>query len=594
MNHPAAAAAATAAPADVLHCDIAVFGSGAAGLTAALVAACEGLKVMLFEKADALGGTTATSGGAVWVPGNSQAEAAGHPDPVAEARRLLQDELGASWRGDLVDAYLASGRTTLDYLAHRTDVKFELMPSPDYVSDKPGAALKGRALAPLPFDGRLLGANFRLVRAPRPAFMILGGLMIGRREIPQFLRPLSSWAAFSHVMRTLTRYAADRLRFARGTRLLMGNALVARAVHSALQLGVKLFTGAALVDLVRESGGDPGTAADQPARVTGARVRIGGRLVTVQAARGVVLATGGFAHSARLRDAHAPHHPHRLSLASPENTGDAADAALRVGAVVDPLMESPGFWTPASVATEAAGRQTIFPYGHMDRGKPGAIIVDRSGRRFVNEADSYHHVVLGMFRQRAHAPHGAAFIVCDSDFVGKYGLGLVKPAPFPRWQHVRSGYLREGATLAELAGRLGVDGAALADEVARHNRFAAAGRDEDFGKGESAFNRYNGDPQVTPNPCLAPIVRAPFYAIEIFPCTIGMAAGLKTDADARVLDAQDQPIAGLYACGNDMASVTRGTYPGPGITIGPALVFAWRAMQHAAGRPAPAHPATVH
>ncbi len=559
--------------------DVAVFGSGAAGLGAALVAACEGLSVALFEKADALGGTTATSGGAIWIPGNSAMEAAGFPDSLADARRLLRLESGDSWRGDLVDAYLASARDAIDYLASRTDVQFERLSSPDYVSGRPGASLTGRALSPLPFDGRKLGQAFELVRAPRPAFMILGGLMIGRREIPNFLRPLSSWKALRQVTSVLTRYLADRLRFSRGTRLLLGNALVARALHSALRLGVQVHTDAALKQLHR----------DGP-RVTRATVEIAGVDHLVRAAKAIVLATGGFPHSPRHRTAHASHHPHQLSLASAENTGDAADAALRVGATVDDRLESPGFWTPASISVDAIGRETVFPYGHMDRGKPGAIIVDQGGRRFVNEADSYHHVVLAMFERKAYPPHGSAHIVCDSDFIRKYGLGLVKPAPFPLGAHLKCGYLKRGHSLRALAGLIRVSPEVLEAEVARHNVFSHTGDDTDFNKGGSAFNQYNGDPAVTPNPCLAPIVRAPFYAIEIFPCTIGMAAGLKTDADARVLDTQDEPIDGLYACGNDMASFTRGSYPGPGITIGPALVFAYRAMQRAAGHPCPPSP----
>ncbi len=540
-------------------------------MAAAVVAATEGLNVVVFDKAKALGGTTATSGGAVWVPGNSAAQRAGKPDALEDARRLLRDEAGTYFRADLTDAYLASGAEALDYLALHTDIEFEPAAIPDYVSEKPGATLNGRALVPVPFDGAILGKNFCLVRPPRSAFMILGGLMIGRKEIPQFLHPLSSWAAFKQVTRLLVGYAKDRLRFSRGTRLLLGNALIARALHTALKRGVKFHTQAALVDLLQEGG-----------RVTGATVRTSHGLITVQASTGVVLATGGIAHSARLRDAHAPQHPHHLSLASQENTGDAAEAAMRVGGAIDTELQSPGFWTPASISVDARGRETLYPYGHLDRGKPGAIIVNAAGRRFVNESDSYHHVVLAMFRTGAVAPLGKAFIVCDSDFIAKYGLGLVKPAPFPTRSHVRNGYLKRADNLAALAAQLGVDVTGLQDEVARHNRFAVSGHDDDFGKGDTAFNRYNGDPLVTPNPCLAPITRPPFHAIELFPCTIGMAAGLRTDANSRVLGKDGVPIGGLYACGNDMGSVTRGAYPGPGITIGPAIVFAYRAMLHAA------------
>lgn len=570
-------------PPDAIDCDVAVFGSGAAGMAAALTAACEGLSVALFDKAAALGGTTATSGGVAWIPGNSAAAAMGwtnRAEDLENARRLLRDQCGANWRPDLVEAYLRSGAEAIDYLAAHADLRFEPIPAPDYVSSAPGAALKGRALSPLPFDGRLLGRHFNLVRAPRPAFMVLGGLMVGRKEIPQFLRPFSSWQAFSHVTRVVSRHAVDRVRFARGTRLLMGNALIGRAVQAALKRGVRIHTGAALTALHREGGPAGG-------RVAGATVRMNGADVQVRASRAVVLATGGFAHSRRLRDAHAPAHPHSLSLAAPENMGDAVEAALRVGASVDTRVESPGFWTPATRAVDGAGNETLYPYGHLDRGKPGAIIVDRTGRRFVNEADSYHHVVLAMFQRHAHAPQGAAFIVCDSDFLRQYGLGLAKPAPFPTGPLVRSGYLKRADTLSGLASALGVNAAGLEAEVARHNRFAATGRDEDFHKGESAFNRWNGDSRVQPNPCLAPLARPPFYATEIFPCTIGMAAGLLTDEHARVLDATNTPIDGLYACGNDMASVTRGAYPGPGITIGPGLVFGYRAMKHAASQSSP-------
>lgn len=556
-----------------IDCDIAVFGSGAAGMTAAVVAACRGLRVVLFEKADRLGGTTATSGGAIWIPGSSQARAAGMADSLDEARRFLAHQLGDTLRADLVEAYLASGAEAVDYLAKHTAMRFDPMAAPDYVSDAPGASAQGRCLAPTPFDGRLLGRHFDRVLPPREAFMVLGGLMVGRREIPMLLRPWASAATFRHVLQLLVRHARDRLRFSRGTRLLMGNALIARALHSGLQRGVDFRTGAALERLVHDG-----------RRVAGAWVRDAGGPLVVHAARGVVLATGGFPHDPALRATLAPAHPHRHSLASPGNVGDALRAACAVGAAVDDGVASPGFWTPASVAVASDGSETVFPYGHLDRGKPGAIIVDTSGRRFVNESDSYHHVVLGMFRAGAVAPTGRAFLLCDRDFIDRYGLGLVKPAPFPHGPHLRSGYLHRADTLRRLAEGLGIDPEALQDEVARHNRYAAEGHDPDHGKGGSVFNRYNGDDRGQPNPCLLPLARAPFYAIELFPCTLGTAAGLRTNADAQVLDTHGTPIDGLYACGNDMGSVVRGAYPGPGITIGPAIVFAYRAMGHAAGQ----------
>jgi 3-oxosteroid 1-dehydrogenase len=569
-----------------IECDVAVFGSGAAGMSAALVAACEGLSVAVFEKAAQLGGTTATSGGAIWIPGSSQSRRAGVQDSIEDARRYLRGQIGAPLRTDLLDAYLASGPEAVDYLEQRTELRFEYVPLPDYVTDADGAVDKGRALAPQPFDGARLGRDFALVLPPREAFMLLGGLMVGRKEIPMLLAPFASLAALRAVVRLLARHAWDRLCHPRGTRLLLGNALIARAVFSARRLGVDLHVRHALKTLVQDRG-----------RVIGARVDTPAGPVKVRARRAVVLAMGGFPHCPQLREQLAPHHPHRHSLASPGNTGDAIRAAVSVGAALDADLPSPGFWTPASVAPDGRGGEIVYPYGHLDRGKPGAIIVDATGRRFVNESDSYHHVVLGMFRAGAVPPQGRAFIVCDHRFISRYGLGLVKPAPFPHRAHLRSGYLRRAATLDGLAAQLGVDADALKDEVGRHNRHASIGHDPDFGKGATAFNRYNGDDRGQPNACLLPLDQPPYYAIAIHPCTLGTAVGLRTDADARVLDTHSRPIEGLYACGNDMGSVFRGTYPGPGITIGPARVFAYRAMRHAAAagaRPPVTSPATRH
>ncbi|MFO1302175.1 MAG: FAD-dependent oxidoreductase [Burkholderiales bacterium] len=558
--------------------DVIVFGSGAAGLAAAVVAASEGMRVGLFEKAPRLGGTTATSGGAIWIPCNSHARAAGIRDSIDDARRYLAAQLGRHERRDLVEAYLESGPEAVDYLASRSEIQFDLAPIPDYVSGDPGAAEAGRCLAPRPFDGARLGRDFELVRPPRPAFMVLGGLMVGRKEIPQLLHPFASWSSLRSATRLLWRHARDRMRYSRGARLLIGNALVARAFSSARALGVAIHTGTALERLVMTDG-----------RVAGAVVRTPDGARSVRARRAVVLATGGFAHSPDLRRELGGAFPHEYSLASEENVGDALRAVREVGGVADHALASPGFWTPASIAREADGREVVYPYGHLDRGKPGAIIVNRAGRRFVNESDSYHHVVLAMFERGILRPDDAAFLVCDHAFINRYGLGLVKPAPFPHGPHLRNGYLKRGATLQELARRIGVDERGLALEVERHNRFAESGKDEDFAKGETAFNRYNGDARGQPNPCLLPIAEPPFYAIELVPCTLGTAAGIRTDADARVTDAEGRPIAGLYAVGNDMASVMRGAYPGPGITIGPGIVFAYRAMRHAARvAPAPA------
>jgi succinate dehydrogenase/fumarate reductase flavoprotein subunit len=562
-------------PAEILmrwdrEVDVLVFGAGMGGMTAALVAALEGLEVLLCEKTDQVGGTTATSAGTVWIPGSSQSVRDGVPDRVDDARRFLAAEIGA--RAEAVrEAFLAAGPAALDYLEARTEVKFRA-PSrhPDYHSNQPGRALAGRALAPLPFDGRLLGPDFSRVRAPIAPFMVLGGMMVGKDDIPILLKPFASWRSFVGVARLLLRHATDRLRFARGTRLVMGNALVARLFYSLKTHNVPIAFDARLVDLVRDKD-----------RVEGAVVDIGPKRQTIRARRGVIVATGGFAPNEKLRAEFMRGLPVEHSNAFAGANGEGFAAARAAGAAVDDKHTSPAFYFPSSVHKE-----TIYPHILLDRAKPGLIAVNRDGRRFVNESDSYHDFVEAMFRANVTSPSVPAWLICDRSFIRDYGLGLVHPGASRRQieRYVADGYLHRAETLVELGGRIGVDGKALLQTVQQHNRYAETGIDEAFGKGGTEYNQFNGDPANTPNPCLRPILQAPFFALAVHPSTMGTCVGLATDGDARVLDADGAAIEGLYAVGNDMASLFRGVYVGPGITLGPALVFGYRAVMRIKGR----------
>jgi hypothetical protein len=224
-----------------------------------------------------------------------------------------------------------------------------------------------------------------------------------------------------------------------------------------------------------------------------------------------------------------------------------------------------------------AGGRGAYPHLALDRAKPGLIAVNASGRRLVDEAVSYHDFVAGMHRAHAMTPSIPAWLICDRTFLPKYGLGRVPPARLSVQRYIANGYLIEAKSLDALAARIGVDAAGLRKSVARNNRFAQTGIDEEFGKGSTDFDRHNGDPSHAPNPCIGPIANPPYYAMAVYPSTLGSSIGLATDKDGRVLSVQGRPIPHLYACGNDMASIMRGHYPGPGITLGPALVFAYRA-----------------
>ncbi|AWM01258.1 FAD-dependent oxidoreductase [Bradyrhizobium amphicarpaeae] len=553
-----------------IETDLLVIGAGAAGMTAALVGAQESLRVILCEKTDMVGGTTATSAGTVWIPGNRQGQRAGTPDTVQAARSYLSAMLGEHVRDPRVEMFLKAGPIVLDYLEQKTSVCFAAPPvHPDY-RDLPGAAIGGRALGAIAFDGRKLGQDFCRVRPPRREFMVLGGMMIGKADIPALLAPFQSWANFRHVAGMLVRQALDRIRHHRGTRLIMGNALVARLLDSVRRSGVDLRFQTALREIICEGGG-----------VTGAILTSPGGEVTIRARKGVVLATGGVGWSRELRERLLPEAGRRWSLTPPSTTGDGILAAERIGGVIAHDLESPALWMPSSVMTQADGHVSVFPHIMLDRAKPGLLAVNKEGRRFVNEADSYHDFVAAMLRSNASAT--PAFLICDGGFIRDFGIGLVHPGTKDLTRFVKAGYLIEGQTIEQLAQEIDVDHHGLRQTVDRYNAFAETGIDEEFGRGSSELNRVNGDPHYRPNPCLRRIGPGPFYAVAVWPSDLASSAGLATDSYGRVLSRDGAHIPGLYAVGTDASSIFRGTYPGPGTMIGPAMVFGWCAAMDAAG-----------
>ncbi len=554
--------------------DLLIAGAGPAGMTAALVASLEGLDVLLCEKSDQVGGTGATSAGTLWIPGNRQSRAAGFSDSAEAADKYLDALIGEGTNRALRDAYLQSGPDVIDDLAARSEVRFiPCGPHPDYRSNLPGAALAGRAIIPKPFDGRKLGADFARVRPPIAEFMLFGGMMIGKADIPPLLGRFRSLSNFIYAAKLFARYLVDRIRYPRGTRIMMGNALIGRLYYSLRKRGVPILFGGEIVDVIGDRRG-----------VTGARLRVGGKDMVVKARKGVVLATGGYAHNKRFRDRFMPQPVPAHSMSFSGNCGDGVDIGERLGAAIAPERCTSGLWTPVSRVPRADGSEGLFPHLVLDRAKPGLIAVNGAGRRFLNEACSYHDFVLAMFESHKSVPTCPAWLICDADFLRRYGLGVVYPGHRHPWKFVENGYLLSALTLDALAGKIGVDATQLRETVARHNGFAKTGVDVDFGKGETELNRFNGDAQHTPNPCIGPVAVPPFYALAVWPADIAVSTGLSTDADARVLSAEGEAIPGLYACGNDMASVMGGSYPGPGTTLGPAIVFAWRAVMHAKAR----------
>jgi succinate dehydrogenase/fumarate reductase flavoprotein subunit len=552
----------------MMEADVVVIGSGAAGLCAAIVAHDQGLRTLVLEKTPFVGGTTAISGGAVWAPMNSLMAEVQQTDSPGEVAEYLAATAGPFAETPLMQAYLRRAREMVDYLQRHTRVRFApRVLFPDYYP-VPGASIGARSLDPLPFDASTLGDDFRLLRAPRPEFMLFGGMMVNRADIVHLFKARRSFRSMKHVAKLLLRHGRDRIRYHRGTRLVFGNALAGGLFKSARDRDIEIWRSARAVRLVIDQG-----------RVTGVVVERDGAARAIVARRGVVLASGGFPGNADMRARYFPHAPNHHTVAPKGNMGDGARLAESAGGHLGASIVDEAFWTPVSLLRLPDGTVDTFPHLVTERPKPGSIVVDGAGRRFVDETCNYHEFVRAM-----HAAPNAVpcFLICNAAFVDRYGLGFIRPWPLPRRHLLKAGYVERARTLPQLADKLGIDADALAKTVERFDRHARSGEDPDFGRGTNPYSRNLGDPDVHPNPCVGPVGAGPYYALRIYPGSIGTARGVETDGDARVLDAEGKPVPGLYACGNDMHSVMGGTYPGPGITLGPALTFGYSAGMHIA------------
>ncbi|WP_244158651.1 FAD-dependent oxidoreductase [Caballeronia fortuita] len=557
--------------------DVVVVGAGGAGMSAALVAAIDGARVLLVESTEYVGGTTAYSAGTTWIPASMHASSVNRYDSSAIAEGFLQRAIGERSSAAMRRAFLDAGPKAVAHLEANSDVKYRARPfHPDYLSEVEGSTLRGRALEPLPFDGRKLGAAFSLIRPPIPEFTVLGGMMVDRDDVTHLLNMTKSLASFRHAAKLLARHARDRMSSPRGTRLVMGNALIGRLLYSLLQRGVTVLTNTTVEALHAGASG-----------IEGVTLSHGGERRRIAVKGGVILASGGFNRHAKRRGDMLPGADPIWCPGAPGHTGGAQDLALAAGARFGTGALSNAFWAPVSLRKRADGTTAVFPHFIMDRGKPGVITVDKSGKRFLNENTSYHLFGIAMQEANESTPAVPAYLITDSEGLRKYGLGMVRPGGKGLTPFLADGYLVEGKTLDELAAKLDIDKAGLADSVARNNRFAQSGVDTDFARGTTAYQNANGDANWSgPNKCLGPIGAAPFYAVRLYPGDIGAATGLVIDTDARVLDRDDQPIGGLYACGNDAQSVMGGVYPGPGITLGPGLAFGYLAARHATLRAA--------
>jgi succinate dehydrogenase/fumarate reductase flavoprotein subunit len=555
-------------------CDLVIVGSGAAGLATAITAKKRGLDVVVLEKEPVFGGTTALSGGVLWIPLGPHGRKQNPADTREAVRRYMMEETGSYFDEAAVNAFLDYGPKMVEFFERETAMQFVPTLYPDYHPTVPGGVDIGRSILAKPFDIRGLGKDMARLKPPLKTITFIGMMFnSSNADLKHFFQATKSLTSFLYVAKRLATHLKELAIYGRGIQVTSGNALAARLAKSALDLGVPIRTSTAARHMDLQDG-----------KVRGVIVQGEGGEYTITARHGVVLACGGFPHDVKRIAKAYPHvargHQH-LSPTPVSNTGDGLAMAEAVGATVDIVFKDSAAWMPVSRVDYGKGEIGVFPH-LLDRYKPGIIGVLQNGKRFCNESESYHDVGAAMVRACAGQKETAMWLVCDKTTLGKYGIGFVKPSPMPIGKFLRNGYLIKGNTLAELAHNAGIDAAGLEATVREFNTGAVKGVDTQFGRGTTSFNRYLADPANLPNPCVAPVQNGPFFAVKVIMGDLGTFDGIKTSVVGEVLQRDGSPIPGLYAVGNDRASAMGGNYPGAGITHGPNMTFGYVTANHIA------------
>lgn len=557
--------------------DVIVVGSGAGAMTSAVFLADQGFSVLVLEKSDKFGGTSAISGGGIWIPNNHYFARQGGNDSIEQARRYLDAAAGGQVDPARLQAYLDNAPKMIEALTRCSRVRYAVAAKyPDYYPHLPGALPGGRTLDPELFDSSLLGAELDNLRKPSPSTLLMGRIAWTARDAHKAMARGFGWRLL--ILRLMLRYKLDfkwrrKSRFDR--RAALGSSLVCSLRRSLMDRNVPLWLNSDFRELIVEQG-----------RVSGVRIYREGRELALQARHGVILASGGFEQNQALREQYLPKPTRMAWSATPpgNNTGAALQAGLAQGAATA-LMDW-AWWAPTIAVPGEDKPRGIF----AERAFPGAIVVNGQGQRFVNEAAPYLEFVDAMHRDNARTGGGSvpAWVIFDGHFRFNYAMGPLMPAQVmpdsrlrPEW---RDTLYWKADSLEVLADRIGIDAQGLAGTVAKVNDYARTGVDLDFGRGGNVFDRYYGDCNIKPNPCLAPLRKGPYYAMRLDAGDIGTKGGLLTNAQAQVLREDGSVIAGLYAIGNCSASVMGTSYPGAGGTLGPAMTFAYVAANHLAAK----------
>jgi 3-oxosteroid 1-dehydrogenase len=539
--------------------DFLVVGSGCGGLTAALTADAHGLDTLIIEKAGVYGGSTALSGGNIWVPNNPTLRRVGLADSRANVRSYLDAVVGDRVPAANIDAFIDNGPRAMEFL-ERTNpqLRFQWCSGySDYHPEAPGGRARGRTVEPLPFDLKKLGDDEKRLRPA--ALATPGGLFVTSKEFARLNMVMRTWSGRRAALRTVGR-AVKSIVLHRHMETL-GRALIGRLRLAVKDAGIPLWLNTPLQSLITDESG----------AVLGVCAQRAGSAIRIRARNGVLLATGGFEHNTEmrkrfLRDGGKDNY----SAGSPDNTGDGITAGQAIGGAID-LMDD-AWWMPAFKRPDGVMSVLV-----SERSIPRSIIVDQTGRRFVNEAAPY----VTFVHQQLAGGHDPIWFVFDRKAKNRYQFGGVMPGQTFPADWFTSGLMHRADNLDALAAAIGVTASALRETVDWFNRFARDGKDADFGRGDSAYDNYYGDPTL-PHPTMDAIDSAPYYAARIQAGDLGTKGGLVYNANGQVLRADGTVIAGLYATGNTSASVMGNDYAGAGATIGPAIVFGFIGARHAA------------
>ncbi|MBC8221365.1 MAG: FAD-binding protein [SAR86 cluster bacterium] len=558
--------------------DVLVIGSGCGGLTAALTADISNpAKVLVIEKSHLIGGTSATSGGVIWIPDNHLGKEKGAQDSISEAKDYLKATIPADeFNEPLIDAYLDQGPKMVKFMQDHTDARYtSLEHYPDYFQDAPGVKLGNRALEPLPVSADILGDDVDNLHPSGPQTIVFGRYGVNFEESHAFTTQSPGWfRLFAKIFLTYWLDLSWRIKRKRSRRLAFGAASVTRLFASIKKRNIPIWRSAELKEFILRDN-----------RVIGAVIHKDGRLIKVQARRGVIVASGGFGQNQEMREKYLPKPTNSDWGCEPKtNTGDPIKAAEAIGAQLKFMDKA--WW----VTTVKAPNEEFPRLSEVEKSLPGNYTVNKSGKRFANESQNYLTFMLEVLdKEKKGESCAPMYMIFDANHRKNYPVGPLMPGKFFPDKLVKiihrdwfgSDFLATANTIEELAIQTGIDSEALQSTVKRVNNFSVTGKDLDFQRGDNERDRFSGDPSLL-NPCLGPIDKAPFYAMRIDPGEFATCGGMAINEYGQVLNNDNQAIAGLYATGNCTPALLT-TYPGPGATIGPAMTFGFIAGKHISG-----------